>query len=452
MSKDKSLYLVGAAGILFSALMRFFWLPYPKGIIVPLGNMQFVPNVITSVIYYIFITVYLVSVFRILKRTKDYDVKSVVLKYIYVLIPILVAVLFLDILQLFFNSYLGYYAVIVSDLRIVVEWLIFFFVILRVLHLRKRPENKKLMISMCVLLIVALTVAVAIDVTDIADIQRIAEKYTVSGSGIVNIAQNKDFAHGLRSTVLDVVSGIIVFTALLFSRAERDKSENKKKVDLSLVNLRLFCLLVMCFMICGVKVTILPQSALGNTHIDGNTSMHSTKDFSIDTSVVRVSRAEGYGFSKEVYCMTKCEIWYADSLLYKCKINREFYGISTEMNGNQIIMNDTFDDVDVDGIEVKVLPDQAICYAIDETPYCIPLRDIKNQRENRIITDFCKKMLEDGRLEYYEYSCEYLNKYAPDISAPYTERYAAKEFTEEELQSSQVISTDYIAKLAHNFS
>ena len=106
------------------------------------------PNVITSVIYYIFITVYLVSVFRILKRTKDYDVKSVVLKYICVLIPILVAVLFLDILQLFFNSYLGYYAVILSDLRIVVEWLIFFFVILRVLHLRKRPENKKLSVTM----------------------------------------------------------------------------------------------------------------------------------------------------------------------------------------------------------------------------------------------------------------------------------------------------------------
>ena len=67
--------------------------------------------------------------------------------------------------------------------------------------------------------------------------------------------------------------------------------------------------------------------------------------------------------------------------------------------------------MDIGGVEVKVLSDRAICYVIGETPYCIPLSGIKNQSENRVVTDFCKKMLDDGRLEYYEYSCEYLSKY-----------------------------------------
>ncbi len=451
-SKKGSLYAVGTAGILFSALMHFFWLPYPKGIIISLGNTGFVSDAVTSAIYYTFITVYLVSVFRILSRTIDYDAKHTVMKYVFSLITVLAAVLLLDALQLFFNSFSGYYAVIVSDLRIVLEWLIVFSVILRVLRLKKSPKSKKPIISACVLLIVSLAIAAALDLADIAAIRRTAEKYTLSGAETLTVIQNTDFMHGARGAALDTVSGIIIFTAAFFSRAAKDESENKEKVSLYMVILRISLIFVMCFMLCGVKTVLLPQSALHNTNIGRSSSSHSIADFYADTSVMRISRGEGDDSSKEVYCMTKCEIRYADKLLYKCRIDGEFCGMNIEIQGNRIIMSDGFERVDIGGIEVKVLPDRAICYAIGETPYCIPLRGIKNQSENRVVTDFCKKMLEDGRIEYYEYLCEYLSKYAPDILAPYTERYAAKNFTEEELNSCGGISTDYIAKLAESFS
>jgi hypothetical protein len=451
-SKKGSLYAVGTAGILFSALMHFFWLPYPKGIIISLGNTGFVSDAVTSAIYYTFITVYLVSVFRILSRTIDYDAKHTVMKYVFSLITVLAAVLLLDALQLFFNSFSGYYAVIVSDLRIVLEWLIVFSVILRVLRLKRSPKSKKPIISACVLLIVSLAIAAALDLADIAAIRRTAEKYTLSGAETLTVIQNTDFMHGARGAALDTVSGIIIFTAAFFSRAAKDESENKEKVSLYMVILRISLIFVMCFMLCGVKTVLLPQSALHNTNIGRSSSSHSIADFYADTSVMRISRGEGDDCSKEVYCMTKCEIRYADKLLYKCRIDGEFCGMNIEIQGNRIIMSDGFERVDIGGIEVKVLPDRAICYAIGETPYCIPLRGIKNQSENRVVTDFCKKMLEDGRLEYYEYSCEYLSKYAPDILKPYTERYAAKNFTEQELISCGGISTDYIAKLAESFS
>ena len=451
-SKKGSLYAVGTAGILFSALMHFFWLPYPKGIIISLGNTGFVSDTVTSVIYYIFITVYLVSVFRILSRTIDYEAKHAVIKYVFSLITVLASVLLLDALQLFFGSFSGYYAVIVSDLRIVLEWLIVFSVILRVLRLKRSPKNKNLIISACVLLIVSLAIAAALDFSDIAAIRRTAEKYTPSGSETLTVIQNTDFTHGARGAALDTVSGIIIFTAAFFSREAKDESENKEKVILNMVILRISLIFVMCFMLCGVKTVLLPQSALHNTNIGRSSSSHSTADFYADTSVVRISRVDGDDSSKEVYCMTKCEIRYADKPLYKCRIDGESYGMSTEIQGNRIIMSDGFERVDIGGVEVKVLSDRAICYVIGETPYCIPLSGIKNQSENRVVTDFCKKMLDDGRLEYYEYSCEYLSKYAPDILTPYTERYASKNFTEEELQSSQGISTDYIANLALDFS
>ena len=76
-------YALGTAGIMFSALMHFFWLPYPKGIIISLGNTGFMSDALTSAIYYIFITVYLVSVYRILSRTIDYDSKHTVIKYVF---------------------------------------------------------------------------------------------------------------------------------------------------------------------------------------------------------------------------------------------------------------------------------------------------------------------------------------------------------------------------------
>lgn len=437
---------------MFSALMHFFWLPYPKGIIISLGNTGFVSDALTSAIYYIFITVYLVSVFRILSWTIDYDAKHTVIKYVFSLIAVLAAVLLLDALQLFFNSFSGYYAFIISDLRIVLEWLLVFSVILRVLRLKRSPKSKKPIISACVLLIVSLAIAAALDLADIAAIRRTAEKYTLSGAETLTVIQNTDFMHGARGAALDTVSGIIIFTAAFFSRAAKDESENKEKVSLYMVILRISLIFVMCFMLCGVKTVLLPQSALHNTNIGRSSSSHSIADFYADTSVMRISRGEGDDCSKEVYCMTKCEIRYADKLLYKCRIDGEFCGMNIEIQGNRIIMSDGFERVDIGGIEVKVLPDRAICYAIGETPYCIPLRGIKNQSENRVVTDFCKKMLEDGRLEYYEYSCEYLSKYAPDILKPYTERYAAKNFTEQELISCGGISTDYIAKLAESFS
>lgn len=368
------------------------------------------------------------------------------------LIAVLAPVLLLDVLQLFFNSFSGYYAFIISDLRIVLEWLLVFSVILRVLRLKRSPKNKNLIISACVLLFVSLTIAAALDLADIAAIRRTAEKNTLSGAETLTVIQNTNFMHGARGAALDTVSGIIIFTAAFFSRAAKDESENKEKVSLYMVILRISLIFVMCFMLCGVKTVLLPQSALHNTNIGRSSSSHSIADFYADTSVMRISRGEGDDCSKEVYCMTKCEIRYADKLLYKCRIDGEFCGMNIEIQGNRIIMSDGFERVDIGGIEVKVLPDRAICYAIGETPYCIPLRGIKNQSENRVVTDFCKKMLEDGRLEYYEYSCEYLSKYAPDILKPYTERYAAKNFTEQELISCGGISTDYIAKLAESFS
>ena len=154
-----------------------------------------------------------------------------------------------------------------SDLRIVLEWLIVFSVILRVLRLKRSPKNKNLIISACVLLFVSLTIAAAFDLADIAAIRRTAEKYTLSGAETLTVIQNTDFMHGARGAVLDAVSGIIIFTAAFFSRAAKDESENKEKVTLDTVILRIFLIFVMCFMICGVKTVLLPQSALKNTNI-----------------------------------------------------------------------------------------------------------------------------------------------------------------------------------------
>ena len=67
---------------------------------------------------------------------------------------------------------------------------------------------------------------------------------------------------------------------------------------------------------------------------------------------------------------------------------------------------------------------------------------------DEILLGTCEKLLEEGRLECFEYISKYIMKYDPEFAKPYIERYCAGEFTNSELQQIGSIRPEYITKCA----
>jgi len=86
----------------------------------------------------------------------------------------------------------------------------------------------------------------------------------------------------------------------------------------------------------------------------------------------------------------------------------------------------------INGEPVMLYKNCAVCYEENGTLTVIRAEDIKNCEENEILIAFCKKLLKDEHIVFFEYSAEYLYRYEKEFTEPYLNRYANGEFTDGE--------------------
>ncbi len=113
-----------------------------------------------------------------------------------------------------------------------------------------------------------------------------------------------------------------------------------------------------------------------------------------------------------------------------------------------IYIENTWQKINVNDTEVIICYDKVIAYLKNEKPYAIPFQDIEEAEFDEILLGTCKKLLEEGRIDCFEYICDYVGEYDPDFVKPYLERYSTGDFTEPELQQMGDINPDYITKCA----
>lgn len=126
-------------------------------------------------------------------------------------------------------------------------------------------------------------------------------------------------------------------------------------------------------------------------------------------------------------------------------------------------MLDIYMDYEFEGNPIEVLTvneltvriickNQAIAYLKDENPYVITFHDIEDAEFDEILLGTCKKLLEKGRVDCFEYISEYIQKYDPVFIEQYLERYSTGNFTETEFQQMGDINPDYITRCAKQFA
>ena len=434
MTARKKNLILSILTVFFADVIYFIWMPYPKSILRTNNNM-FVYDIITGCIFFAaFAVILLFSVKSIAKPGKILIKKQLVASMV---LCIGMQIVF-DILRCFLSKLFSkwYGEPIVSDLFTVFGTFILVLTLLKVSGEKINCRKKFFTISILTLLI-ALVVAVILDVREIQKLFYVSEKYLLFSPEFNVIVENEEFLYGIRNFILDLVSGIIVLVVLYFS-TPMVKVENEKDIYTRKEHFfaRILAIILLSFVVCGAKVLILPQNSLQNTNISHSKSKTTIPDFDYNRRLTRHSRSVSRSEGKEVYCMTRGEIFYGTKQILGFYMDGDF-------------QKNPLERIDIHGTEVVIVcDDEAIAYLREGEPYAVTFEEIEKEDYDEILLGTCEKLLEEGRLECFEYISKYIMKYDPEFAKPYIERYCTGEFTDSELQQIGSIRPEYITKCA----
>ena len=186
----------------------------------------------------------------------------------------------------------------------------------------------------------------------------------------------------------------------------------------------------------------LKNSTTENRYYEGSESVDLVTD--TFTAYRTVGRSDG------VICYRKTEtkIYDGDRLI------TQFDWISLEgdytINGNQMSIRDRYEEITVDGKNVRVIEGRVIYFYENGTHNVVKLDQLAEYEKNDTVVSLCEQMLRDGNVSVFEYACEYLMKYDESFIAPYIERYANGEFNENELKwmSDSYYRAEYVTDIA----
>lgn len=439
MTARKKNLILSILTVFFADVIYFIWMPYPKSFLKTAGASTFIYDILTNCIYFIaFAIILLISVKSIAKP--EYKVSK---KRILIFIAICIGVqLGFDLLKYIMAYFLKWYAPLSNDLFTMLGILALVLVTLQFTS-TKTVDYKRFLLITVPFLLAGLVIAFVVDVRDIQMLADASEKYVydifdVDLTHRLNaIVANAEFLYEIRNAVLDFLSTVIVLFALYFSTT-MVKVEDKEEFHTKEAHFvtRIAAILLLSFVICGVKVLILPQNSLRLIHINRFRIDTIREAFTCDCTLIQLSRSISYGEEKIVYNKEKRELCYRGERVLTFWMDGEYSG-------------QMLDEIKIHGTEVVIVcDDEVIAYLREGEPYAVTFEEIGNEDYDEILLGTCEKLLEEGRLECFEYISKYIMKYDPEFAKPYIERYCAGEFTDSELQQIGSIRPEYITKCA----
>ena len=315
---------------------------------------------------------------------------------------------------------------------------IFTLMLLTIKFIGVKNINRRIFFTISVpVLLVTLIIFFTIDIQTIVNSVDSVNKYIPFAMEAFLLAENANYLFGIRNFVLDLISSVAIIVALYFSTT-MVKVEDKEEFHTKEAHFvtRIASILLLSFVICGAKVLILPQNSLRVIHINRFQIDTMREAFTCDCTLIQLSRSISYGEEKIVYNKEKRELCYRGERVLT-------FWMDGEHSGQGI------DEIKIHGTEVVIVcDDEAIAYLREGEPYAVTFEEIEKEDYDEILLGTCEKLLEEGRLECFEYISKYIMKYDPEFAKPYIERYCTGEFTDSELQQIGSIRPEYITKCA----
>ena len=433
-----------------SNIVYFIWMPYPKSFLKTVGSTTFVFDLFTNLLYFtIFSLMSIVAINAITNTGRRLHTKKT-----FITIGSCIAVqLGCDITRYVVGHFMRQFSLISDDFFTIVSILLLFLVVVKLLGV-KTIHYKKLFAIFVPIMITALIVCIVFDIFYIHSVSDVAEKYFSTPTSILpalslldsssiasTISKNMQYMYEIRNAILDFAAEATILLAVCFS-TPTSKATNCESYHTHKAHFvsRIVTLLLLSFLICGLKFFVLPQNFLTTIHMQ-NSASHSTEpSFDYNRTFTTISRATGYHKKKEIYRKTHGTLYYGDKKMLDIYMDYEFEGNPIEV-------------LTVNELTVRIIcKNQAIAYLKDENPYVITFHDIEDAEFDEILLGTCKKLLEKGRVDCFEYISEYIQKYDPVFIEQYLERYSTGNFTETEFQQMGDINPDYITRCAKQFA
>ena len=89
----------------------------------------------------------------------------------------------------------------------------------------------------------------------------------------------------------------------------------------------------------------------------------------------------------------------------------------------------------------------------NDIPQIIRIENLGSTKENELVTELCRNMINVGNLSIFEHSVEYLWKYDKEFIQPYIERYSIGDFSNRESRKLEdlYLRKEYIINIAKSF-
>ena len=439
---------------MFANIVYFIWMPYPKGFLKTIGSTTFLFDCITNLIFFAaFAVILLVSVHLVI-RPGSILTKSKIPAAIAICIAVQLG---FDFLKFVVERLLRWWGPLSNDFFTVLGLLVLVLAMIKLL--KAKPLNwKKFYAAFFPYAIIALTVFFVLDIQDILNVQHAAEKYvfdlfdTNLSLKANAIAANIQFLYEIRNAILDFFTCTAIMIALYFSTASVHVVDNEEyhTKEAHFVT-RIAAILLLSLAVCGAKVLVLPYNAMNRMQFPSLSAKG--EGFNITQKEKIVWRTSNSFNSKKKICQIMyCKLKYQDDYLFSFRIDGEYSPRKTHMEGNQIVLYEDRERTEINGTEVIICYDKAFAYLKDGKPYVVTTECISEKEYDAVLLGTCERMLSEGRFEFFEYICEYIQKYDPVFIEQYLERYSTGNFTETEFQQMGDINPDYITRCAKQFA
>lgn len=431
------------------------WHPYTKQILS--ANMT-VSDVLTGILFYLVYFSILIFIFKFcFCERKEFNTKQILISY-----GILFSTqLIFDLIKTSLNNLFEHYSYLIIDPLNVIIGCLHFVLLLKLTKSTAREEyNKKTFYSVCSLASLILIGFEIFNLIDAIKISNIIAKYDSSSSVYKSYMLNNSFRHEISSLAVESICIALLFVAIYvkYHHVREQSEDSQKSTEIAKLVLRIFIVIAAGFLITRIKFIILPHGCITKLNaINGNTINYNQEDpFDTDTNNFSISR----NLNSEDVCVYRIITVRFEGLNDYC-----YYTYNMDIDPLDFIVNDSFEVYGVSkhyqyfndlNTDFRCYGNELLIIHQDETKTfrIIKLTELSKSPYDEDIVKCCEYMIKKGVFSYFEYGCEYLQKYSPEFIEPYIEKYSNGIFSYKELENpyNYAVKTDYIVTLAKKYS
>ena len=303
-------YTLSIITVLCLNILYFLWQTYPKHFL-PLSKPPvLLADFITNVIYF---CIYIFCLFCIAKPVNTHLSLK---KYIGITGLLLAVQLGFDLINMMGRIF-SYYVLILNDVCSILCFIISWTILCKLFQLKIQATKKKSILFITgglMILFVSLSIVTVFNIFTIHEIQVAVDKFS-SLESISQMIQNRAFIVQIRSLILEIIVSvcIIIISFELTNRVD-DKDICKDSYKRGQLFLRVVAIIIGTFFIFGIKLLILPFSAIRKTTSSSHHSqnMIPQEEFDLDLDETVIERATGYSTNETVYAVSNIDIYYAN--------------------------------------------------------------------------------------------------------------------------------------------